>query len=161
MNVNIPPIECYIRKEYLCNLESGHGELVEGTAFAIKSLQNTAMLFLVMTDIGAVYDKIPISALVPFDKPEAPALPFHELQLWDCFSYSPHVVQFMFLKGKRCQVMMKEEYQRPSQKNHHSIKQHTSSNYKMDTSVHIPITESYGQSQAWCPTHLVKYQTTN
>ena len=108
MNVNIPPIECYIRKEYLCNLESGHGELVEGTAFAIKSLQNTAMLFLVMTDIGAVYDKIPISALVPFDKPEAPALPFHELQLWDCFSYSPHVVQFMFLKGKRCQVMMKD-----------------------------------------------------
>jgi hypothetical protein len=108
MIINIPPIECYIRKEYLYNLEAHHGELVEGTAFAIKSLQGTALLFLVMTDIGAVYDKIPISALVPFEKPDAPHLDFHVLQLWDCFSYSPHVAQFMFLKGKRCLVLLKD-----------------------------------------------------
>jgi hypothetical protein len=108
MIINIPPIECYIRKEYLYNLEAHHGELVEGTAFAIKSLQGTALLFLVMTDIGAVYDKIPISALVPFDKPEAPHIEFHVLQLWDCFSYSPHVCQFMFLKGKRAKVLLKD-----------------------------------------------------
>lgn len=108
MNANIPPIECFIRKEYLYNLEKGHGELVEGTAFAIKSLQGTALLFLVMTDIGAIYDKIPISALVPYSKSDSPHKPFHELQLWDCFSYSPHVIQFMFLKGKRCMVMMKD-----------------------------------------------------
>jgi len=108
MNINIPPIECYIRKEYLYNLEKGHGELVEGTAFAIKSLQGNALLFLVMTDIGAVYDKIPISALVPFEKEDTPHLDFHILQLWDCFSYHPHVTQFMFLKGKRCMVMLKD-----------------------------------------------------
>jgi len=108
MNVNIPPIECFIRKEYLYNLQSGHGELVEGTAFAIKSIQGNALLFMVMTDIGAVYDKIPISALVPFEKPESEHIPFHVLQLWDCFSYSPHVIQLMFLKGKRCQVILKD-----------------------------------------------------
>jgi hypothetical protein len=108
VNINIPPIECYIRKEYLYNLEKGHGELVEGTAFAVKSLQGNALLFMVMTDIGAVYDKIPISALVPFEKPEAPHLEFHILQLWDCFSYQPHVIQFMFLKGKRCMVLLKD-----------------------------------------------------
>lgn len=108
MNINIPSIECYIRKEYLYNLEKGHGEMVEGTAFAVKSLQGTALLFMVMTDIGAVYDKIPISALVPFDKPEAEHVPFHVLQLWDCFSYSPHVSQFMLLKGKRCMVFLKD-----------------------------------------------------
>lgn len=108
MNVNIPPIECYIRKEYLYNLEAHHGELVEGTAFAAKSLQGTALLFNVMTDIGALYDKIPISALVPFDKPDSPHIDFHILQLWDCFSYYPHVTQFMFLKGKRCGVMLKD-----------------------------------------------------
>ena len=107
MNINIPPIECYIRKEYLYNLEKGHGELVVGTAFSVKSLQGTALLFQVMTEIGAVYDKIPISALVPFEKPEAPHLPFHVLQLWDCFSYNIKCVQYMFLKGKRCMVMLK------------------------------------------------------
>lgn len=108
MNVNIPPIECYIRAEYLYNLESHHGELIEGSAFAVKSLQGTALLFVVMTDIGAVYDKIPISALVPFNRPHAEHLDFHVLQLWDCFSYSPHVTQFMFLKGKRCGVLLKD-----------------------------------------------------
>jgi hypothetical protein len=109
MNINIPPIECYIRKEYLYNLEEHHGELVEGTAFAIKSLQGTAALFVVMTNIGAVYDKIPVSALVPFEKPDAPHLDFHILQLWDCFSYTPSITQFMFLKGKRCQVYLKNK----------------------------------------------------
>ena len=108
MNVNIPPIECYIRKEYFYNLEQGHGELIEGTVFGLKSLQANAMLFMVMTDIGAVYDKIPLSALVPFHSPNATHKPFHELQLWDCFSYNAHVVQYMFLKGKRCQVMLKD-----------------------------------------------------
>jgi hypothetical protein len=109
MNANIPPIECYVRKEYLYNLEKGHGELVEGTAFAIKSCQGQAVLFYFMTDIGAIYDKIPISALVPFDKPDARHLDFDVLQLWDCFSYSPHIAQFMFLKGKRCQVFLKNK----------------------------------------------------
>lgn len=107
MNINIPPIECYIRAEYLYNLESHHGELIEGTAFAVKSLQGNALLFNVMTDIGAVYDKVPISALVNFEQPDAPHWPFHVLQLWDCFSYNPHVAQFMFLKNKRCMVMLK------------------------------------------------------
>jgi len=107
MNINIPPIECYIRKEYLYNLEKGHGELVVGTVFSVKSLQGHALLFQVMTEIGAVYDKIPISALVSFNNPDAPHLEFHVLQLWDSFSYNIEAVQFMFLKGKRCMVMLK------------------------------------------------------
>jgi len=107
MNINIPPIECYVRAEYLYNLESHHGELIAGTVFAIKSIQGNALLFSVMTEIGAVYDKLPISAMVAFEKPDAPHWPFHVLQLWDCFSYSPHVTQFMFLKNKRCLVLLK------------------------------------------------------
>jgi hypothetical protein len=107
LNTNIPPIECYIRKEYLYNFQKGHDELVVGTAFSVKSIQGHALLFQVMTDIGAVYDKVPISALVPFDQPKAKHLPFHVLQLWDCFSYNIECIQYMFLKGKRCMVMLK------------------------------------------------------
>jgi hypothetical protein len=107
--INIPPIECYIRKEYLYNLESHHGELIEGTAFAAKSIQNNAVLFTVMlADTGALYDKIPISALVAFTGEESKPLQFHVAQLWDCFSYDMHVSQFMFLKGKRAKVRMKD-----------------------------------------------------
>ena len=108
LNCNIKPIECYVRKEYLYNLEKGHGDLIEATAFAIKSCQGQAILFYVMlADTGAVYDKIPISALVPFNKDKAEHLPFHVLQMWDCFSYHVSCTEFMFLKGKRAQVFLK------------------------------------------------------
>ena len=37
LNANIPPISCYVRKEYLRNLEDGHGEFEEAAVFGIKS----------------------------------------------------------------------------------------------------------------------------
>lgn len=104
--LNIPPIECWVRNEYLYNLEHGFGEFSQATAFGVKSLQGTALLFLVMTELGAIYDKIPISALCT--NKQAPPQPYDHLQLWDCFSYQAHVVQFMFLKGKRAQVLLKD-----------------------------------------------------
>lgn len=107
MIINIPPIECYIRAEYLYNREKHHDTLLEGSAFAVKSIQGQALIFTVMVDNGAVYDGVPISALVAFTKKDAKHIPFHVLQLWDCFSYSPYAVQFMFLKNKRCMIMMK------------------------------------------------------
>ena len=30
LQINLPPIELYVKKEYLYDLEKGHGELVEG-----------------------------------------------------------------------------------------------------------------------------------
>ena len=30
LQANLPPIELYVKKEYLYDLEKGHGELVEG-----------------------------------------------------------------------------------------------------------------------------------
>lgn len=110
LNANIPPIECYVRKEYLYNLESHHGELVEATAFAVRSCQGQALLFYVMlADTGAVYDKVPISALLDFDGDKESHLSYHVLQLWDCFSYDLSVTQFMFLKGKRAQIFLKNK----------------------------------------------------
>lgn len=108
--INIPPIECKIRAEYLYNFEEREGLLVTGTAFAVRSIQSNALLFAVMTDIGAVYDKLPISAFVSAHLTEAPQhLPFHVLQLWDCLSYQASAVELMFLKGKRCSVFLKSK----------------------------------------------------
>jgi hypothetical protein len=109
MNINIPPLECYVRAEYLYDFKDKHGELIECTAFAVKSLQSNALLFYVMTDIGAVYDKIPISALVPYSNSKSEHLSYDILQLWDCLSYKIEAVEFMFLKGKRCKVLLKNK----------------------------------------------------
>ena len=42
---NLPPIELYVKKEYLYDLEKGHGELVEGLWVSVKSIQGRALYF--------------------------------------------------------------------------------------------------------------------
>ena len=39
LQANLPPIELYVKKEYLYDLEKGHGELVEGLWVSVKSIQ--------------------------------------------------------------------------------------------------------------------------
>ena len=34
---NLPHIKCYVRKEYLRDLEDGHGEFVDATIIAVTS----------------------------------------------------------------------------------------------------------------------------
>ena len=42
LQANLPPIELYVKKEYLYDLEKGHGELVEGLWVSVKSIQGRA-----------------------------------------------------------------------------------------------------------------------
>ena len=65
LQANLPPIELYVKKEYLYDLEKGHGELVEGLWVTVKSIQGRALYFeTYLPEYGAVYDKLPISAFV-------------------------------------------------------------------------------------------------
>jgi hypothetical protein len=101
---NIPPTEVLIRKEYLYHNETG---FETGVAFAVKSMQGHAAYFQVMTELGAVYDKLPISALSW--KEDAPHMRYDILQLWDCFSYNLTCIQYSYLKNKRVQLMLKDK----------------------------------------------------
>ena len=95
---NIPPVKCFVRREYLYNHESGQGELepcvwmtakaIKGQAFRIESM---------LTNYGALYDKLPISAYVwkTVDDP----LPLDHLQIWDCLSYDMAVIEKSNLRG--------------------------------------------------------------
>ena len=42
---NVPYIKCYIRKEYLYDLEKGHGEFEECVLISVKSMQGRALMF--------------------------------------------------------------------------------------------------------------------
>ena len=42
--VNTPHIDVYVKKEYLYDLEKGHGELVEGNG-SVKSVQGQCIIF--------------------------------------------------------------------------------------------------------------------
>ena len=62
---NIPYIKCYLKKEYLYDLEKGHGEFEECVLLSVKSMQGRALMFeAYLPQYGACYDKFPLSAFV-------------------------------------------------------------------------------------------------
>ena len=57
---NVPYIKCYVRKEYLYDLEKGHGEFEECVLIAVKSMQGKALIFeAYLPAYGACFDNFP------------------------------------------------------------------------------------------------------
>ena len=86
---NVPYIKCYVRKEYLYDLEKGHGEFEDCVLIAVKSMQGKALIFeAYLPAYGACFDKFPLSAFVwKKDIKEEEQLPLGQIELWDAFSY--------------------------------------------------------------------------
>ena len=94
---SIPPIHVLVKKEYLYDLEKGHGEFTPGIWITVKSVLGKALYFeTLLTEYGALYDKLPLSAFVWKEEVTNP-LPLHILQLWDCFDYDFTVIEKQML----------------------------------------------------------------
>ena len=90
---NLPLINVYVRKEYLYDLERGHGEYTPGIWVSVISVQYKALyLETLLTDYGALFDKLPLSAFV-WKTEDHGDLPLDTLQLWDCFDYNLTVIE--------------------------------------------------------------------
>ena len=107
---NLPPISCFVKKEFLYDFEKGHGELepciwmtmkcIKGQAFRIEAL---------LPNYGALYDKLPLHAFVSRQTNlNAPLLPLDYLQIWDCLSYNFTVIEKDNLKLLKCKFLDKE-----------------------------------------------------
>ena len=106
LNCDIPHFYTYLKKEYLYDLEKGHGEFEECAVFQITSIPPRAVMFTCMLDNGAQIARLPITAFV--HKQDAPDIPLDYLELWGCFSYDVAVNEFMYLKHMRCAVLLKD-----------------------------------------------------
>ena len=111
---NLPPVHVYVKKEYLYDLDKGHGDLTEGIWISVKSVQGKALYFeTLLPEYGALFDKLPISAFVwkkDFNKNEQ--LSLDTLQLWDCFDYNLTVIENQYsvdvsslVKIRRCTLV--------------------------------------------------------
>lgn len=108
---NLTPVPVFVRKEYLCNLEKGHGELTEGCWISVKSVQGKALYFeTLLQEYGALYDKLPISAF-QWKETLDYELPLDTLQLWDCFDYDITVIRKPLLS--RCEFFGKDRRMHP------------------------------------------------
>ena len=62
LNSNIPPIECYVRGEFLQNLEGGHGLYYPCLLFGFSSITGRVPLFHSILEDGGIFWRLPISA---------------------------------------------------------------------------------------------------
>lgn len=108
---NLPPIQCHIKKEYLYYFEKGHGEFEPCYWISVKSIKGKALYIeSLLTNYGAVYDKLPISAYVwHTDIKDDEQLPLDFLEIWDSFSYNISVIKKSTLSGLNCKVFMKDK----------------------------------------------------
>jgi hypothetical protein len=110
---SLPLQSVYVRKEFLYDHERGHGEFTPGIWISVKSVEAKALYFeTLLTDYGALYDKLPISAFV-WKTDHGELLPLDVLQLWDCFDYDITVVQKPILS--RCEFFGKDRRMHPGE----------------------------------------------
>jgi len=108
---NLPPIQCFVRKEFLYDFQSGHGEYEPCYWVSVKSIKGKALYIeSLLTKYGALYDKLPISAYVwKTDLNIGELLPLDYIEIWDAFSYHISVLTKTTLNNLKCKVLMKDK----------------------------------------------------
>lgn len=99
LNANIPPIECYVRGNYLRNQEDSHDQYFPCVIFGVTSIPGRSPLFHFMMEDGGVWWRMPISAFCV--EPGVPEEDLHNLVLWNSFSPYITVTNFYGLKNMR------------------------------------------------------------
>jgi hypothetical protein len=99
LNANIPPIECFVRGNFLRNQKDSHEKKFPVVVFGVASVQYRSPLFHFLMEDGAMWWRMPISAFC--SKEDSPAVDLHDLVLWNSFSPQISVTQFANLRNMR------------------------------------------------------------
>jgi hypothetical protein len=104
---NLPPVKCFVRKEFLYDFEKGYGEFEPCWWISIKSLRGQAFrIEAYLNEYGALYDKLPLHAFC-WKPIVGEPLPLDSLQLWDCLSYDIAVLKKAQLQFMKCKFKLK------------------------------------------------------
>ena len=106
---NLPSYEVWVRKEYLTDHKSGHGEFVKGVWVSAKSIPGRAFYFeTYLPEYAAMFDKLPISAFVSDPETPKPDMELHNLQFWNCMDYGVVAVQKQFVGSMHYEVLTRD-----------------------------------------------------
>jgi hypothetical protein len=106
---NFYPLKVWVRDEYLYQGKKGKGQFTQGIIISIRCMPGQAALFQVLFENGVMRDKLPSHALLTKPEIPDPDLPFHYLQLWNCFSYNFTLLKLNFVSGGPVEVYMKDK----------------------------------------------------
>jgi hypothetical protein len=111
---SLPPIKCFVRREFLYNFTKGFGELEPAVWVSIKALRGQVFrIESLLPEYGALYDKLPLHAYVwredVFSNDEDVDLPIDTLQLWDCMGYRFTVLEKIGLRNLGVKFLGKDK----------------------------------------------------
>jgi hypothetical protein len=106
---NFFPLKVFIRDEYLYQGKKGHGSFSKGVITSVRCMPGQVALFQVLLENGVMRDKLPSHALLTEAKTPNPDLPFHYLQIWNCFSSNFTLMAINYLYDTRVSVFMKDK----------------------------------------------------
>lgn len=98
LNANIPPIECYVRGNFLRDQKDLFDKKFPCLIIGMSSIPGQAPLFHFVMEDGGVWWRMPIHAFCW--KEDAPEQELDELVLWDSFSYHVTATEFPYFKNK-------------------------------------------------------------
>lgn len=108
--INLPPVHCYVRKEFLYDFQSGHGEFVPCIWVTAKSIRGQAFrIESYLPEYGALYDKLPLHAFVSRTENLDELLPLDYLQIWDCFSHNATIIRKSFVSNLSAKFFAKNK----------------------------------------------------
>ena len=112
---NIPVEYAQIRREYLYDLKSHHGEVEDCIIFGISAITGKSILFHAIMENGAIFYRLTITAFIQrgYEPKAVPIRRLDELQLWNCFSYYPSVHSFDILEGQAGKYIGKDKKMAP------------------------------------------------
>ena len=106
---NLPAEKVWVRKEYLTDHQSGHGEFVEGVWVSAKSIPGRAFYFeTYLPEYGALYDKLPISAFLRAPKTPTPDMSLENLQFWNCMDYGVMAINKGFISSMDAEIRTRD-----------------------------------------------------
>jgi hypothetical protein len=107
LNENIAHFKCLIKESYftkkLVDVERYH----DAYAFGIQSVGGKILTFHVMTDYGMLRSRVPLSEI--YLREPINDVPYHYKQLWDCFDNNVSVINYGYLKDKKCKVILRDK----------------------------------------------------
>ena len=99
LNANIPPIECFVRGNFLRDQIDSHDQYFPCVVFGVATLPDRAPVFHFLMEDGGVWWRMPISAFCV--EPNVPEVDIYDLVLWNSFSPFITVTQFDQMTGMR------------------------------------------------------------
>ena len=107
LNANIPPIECYVRGNFLRDQEDSHDKYFPCVIFGVSSVKGRSPLFHFLMEDGGIWWRMPINAFCT--KPGVTEEPIYNLVLWNSFSPHVTVTQFQNLVNMRMSYLDREK----------------------------------------------------